>query len=103
MHGSTTLEARRSPAYTDRILWHLPQSSQLPAQRLDCEEYTSHQILWSDHRPVSACLTADVRVVNTERRQEDLVVVMKELDKLEEVYRPSLTVSSTNMEFGEVR
>ncbi len=59
--------------------------------------------MWSDHRPVSASLKSEVRVLDEEKRKAELAVVMKELDKLDEVYRPSLEVGSTDVNFGEIR
>lgn len=59
--------------------------------------------MWSDHRPVSATLVCEVRIVDEARRQSELGVAMKQLDKLEEVYRPSLEVASNHVNCGEVR
>ncbi|CAD6564187.1 MAG: hypothetical protein TREMPRED_004465 [Tremellales sp. Tagirdzhanova-0007] len=102
VHGSTTLDNRRSPAYTDRILFSSP-ASQLAPHKVACEAYTSHQIMWSDHRPVSAILVSEVRIVDEAKRQSEFGVAMKELDKLEEAYRPSLEVTSNHVDCGDVR
>lgn len=102
MHGSSTLDSRRSPAYTDRILFANPASI-FARHEVTCESYASHGILWSDHRPVSSTLRSEVRVVDEEKRKEELGVAMKELDRLDEVYRPSLEVDSTHVDFGDVR
>jgi phosphatidylinositol-bisphosphatase len=59
--------------------------------------------MWSDHRPVSASLLSEIRVVDEEKRKLELASVMKELDRLDEVYRPSLETGSTHVEFGDVR
>ena len=100
--GSSTLDARRSPAYTDRILFANPFSL-FPPHKVTCESYTPHEIMWSDHRPVSASLVCEVRVVNEEKRKTELGAIMKELDRLDEIYRPSLEVGSTHVDFGDVR
>lgn len=105
VHGSSTLDARRSPAYTDRILHTLPGPStkHSPPTPISCASYTSHEIFWSDHRPVSASYTVQVRVADQDKKREEYVAVERELEKLEEVYRPSLEVIGTNVEFGDVQ
>ncbi|WVW81619.1 hypothetical protein I302_103614 [Kwoniella bestiolae CBS 10118] len=105
VHGSTTHDLRRAPAYTDRIVYDLPANEHtLPSSfELQCDEYTSHDILWSDHRPVTGSFRAQVRVVDESSRGVELASVMKELDRLEEVYRPSLEIEGTSLEFGDVR
>ena len=105
VHGSSTLDVRRAPAYTDRILHTLPPPSTVhsPPTEVFCQAYTSHPILWSDHRPVSATYTVHVRVADEDRRRQEYVGVERELEKLEEVYRPALEVDGTNVEFGEVK
>ncbi|WWC67008.1 uncharacterized protein I206_100915 [Kwoniella pini CBS 10737] len=105
VHGSTTHDLKRAPAYTDRIVYNMPKNEYTPSNYFDlaCEEYTSHDILWSDHRPVTATYKAQVRVVDESSRGVELAAVMKELDMLEEVYRPSLEIEGTNLEFGGIR
>lgn len=100
--SSSTLDARRAPAYTDRILWATP-SSLSPPPITTSNEYTSHPILWSDHQPVSLSASVGVRVMDDIKRAQVLAESQKGLDKLEEVYRPGLSVSSTSIEFGELR
>ncbi|WWD06010.1 hypothetical protein V865_004095 [Kwoniella europaea PYCC6329] len=105
VHGSTTHDPKRAPAYTDRIIYDFPTNEYTTPTsfELKCDEYTSHDILWSDHRPVTATFKAEVRVVDESSRGVELASVMKELDRLEEVYRPSLEIDGTSLEFGEVR
>jgi hypothetical protein len=158
VHGSTTLDLKRAPAYTDRILWTTPipptqrgtpllgaptvaspgaSTSPGPAMStsssvaslprsassggitrstsqstisglvprnwpVDAQSYSSHEILWSDHRPVSAVVQTEVRSVDVEKRAECLTKATNEVDKLEEIYRPALD-SETNVDFGPVR
>jgi phosphatidylinositol-bisphosphatase len=66
-------------------------------------KYSSHEILWSDHRPVSASAIVDVRVVDEEKRKAELSIVQGELDKLEEEWAPSLSVDSQELDFGEIK
>ncbi|ORX34560.1 Endonuclease/exonuclease/phosphatase [Kockovaella imperatae] len=103
VHGSTTLDTRRSPAYTDRILWSTPRSEYSDTTSVACSSYDLHSILWSDHRPVSASFDVNVRVVDEERRREMYLGVERELEKLEEVYRPAIEVDETSLDFGDVR
>ncbi|ORY31996.1 Endonuclease/exonuclease/phosphatase [Naematelia encephala] len=117
--ASSTLDSKRSPAYTDRILWS-QQSTSLSASNVssaslvpsppephrlgvECTEYTSHEVMWSDHRPVSAAFTTEVRVVDQDKRKDVLSEIQREIDQLEEDYRPNLVVDSTNIEMGEVK
>jgi hypothetical protein len=44
-----------------------------------------------------------VREVDVQRRRECFVEVERELEKLEEVYRPALEVEGTHLDFGDVR
>ncbi|WVQ93909.1 hypothetical protein IAU59_000987 [Kwoniella sp. CBS 9459] len=105
VHGSTTHDPRRAPAYTDRIIYNFPSNPYTPSTALElkCEGYTSHDILWSDHRPVTATYSVQIRVADESSRGVELAGVMKELDRLEEVYRPSLEIDGTSLEFGRVR
>ncbi|WVO23706.1 uncharacterized protein IAS62_005061 [Cryptococcus decagattii] len=102
VHGSSTLDTKRSPAYTDRILYSFPcPTSTAPTPLSPCvplsinkEQYTSHEELkWSDHRPVSCVFEVGVRKVDVEKRREGSRRAQKELDRLEEVWRPSLEIS----------
>ncbi|WVF66286.1 hypothetical protein IAT40_001026 [Kwoniella sp. CBS 6097] len=105
VHGSTTHDLRRAPAYTDRIIYNFPSNPYTASTTFDlkCDEYTSHDILWSDHRPVTASYSAQVRIADESSRGVELAAVMKELDRLEEVYRPSLEIDGTSLEFGQVK
>ncbi|WVQ80297.1 hypothetical protein IAT38_002402 [Cryptococcus sp. DSM 104549] len=116
VHGSSTLDTRRAPAYTDRILWTSPSPSPLtttpplsPAPQVTPLTYISHPILWSDHRPVSLSLSFPALRADPTNRRAALQAANKELDKLEEVWRPSLEVGigggveERGLEFGEVK
>ncbi|OXG45099.1 inositol-polyphosphate 5-phosphatase [Cryptococcus neoformans Th84] len=101
VHGSSTLDTKRSPAYTDRILYSFPSPTSTsstplsPCIPLSVKKggYTSHEELkWSDHRPVSCVFEVGVRKVDAEKRREGSRRAQKELDRLEEVWRPSLEI-----------
>ncbi len=99
------MDTKRSPAYTDRIVYSIPASARVystPAD-LSCTGYTSHEIFWSDHRPVSASYNIAVRAVDEDKRREAYVAAERELEKLEEMYRPSLEILETNIDFGDVK
>ena len=100
VHASTTLDTRRPPAYTDRILWTTPTA--YSSHQVECTSYSSHEIFWSDHRPVHGAYVINMRVVDEDKRHAILQIAQRELDKLEEVYRPSLEVQTTNVDFGEI-
>ncbi|KAL9256128.1 Type IV inositol polyphosphate 5-phosphatase 9-like protein [Drosera capensis] len=54
VHGKKKDGKKRSPAWCDRIIWY--------GKGLKQEEYTRTESKLSDHRPVKAIFTADVRV-----------------------------------------
>jgi hypothetical protein len=65
--------------------------------------YTSHEILWSDHRPVSCTFEVTVRFPDEEKRKADLGIVRSELDRLDEEWAPAIEVEDNELEFGDVR
>lgn len=97
VHGSVTMDPKRSPAYTDRIL-HITHGPEVVPSK-----YTSHELLWSDHLPVSSRFMVRTRVVDEAKRTEELVAIQCELDKLDELYRASLEVDSDEVDFGLVK
>lgn len=142
IHGSSTLDDRRAPAYTDRILWKLPPLPDLEKQStytsinslpgsfpqgeeispadstadiqekkektdsrhsVQCERYESHEILWSDHRPVTGTYSTDVRVVDVDKRRHAVSEARRTLERLEELWRPSLKIGRTEIDFGRTR
>jgi hypothetical protein len=108
VHGSTTLDTRRAAAYTDRVLYSTPAStpsatSSDSTKIVEAGEYTSHEILWSDHRPVSCNFEVNVRIADEEKRKAALAIVRSELDKLDEEWAPSIEVDKLELDFGEIR
>jgi len=105
--GSTTLDTRRPAAYTDRVLYTTPSTapSSTPGavSMVTAGTYTSHDILWSDHRPVTCDLQVQVRVADEEKRKADLVQVRSDLDKLDEEWAPSIEVDQLEVDFGDTR
>ncbi len=76
---------------------------QIRSPLIQCESYTSHPILYSDHLPVSATLRVQVTVSDEEKKGKVMAGIMNELERLEEVYRPGLEFDETAIDFGEVR
>jgi hypothetical protein len=108
VHGSTTLDTRRPAAYTDRVLYTTPSTapganSPEATSIVAAGTYTSHDILWSDHRPVTCDFQVEVRVADEERRKVELAQVRSELDKLDEEWAPSIEVDQLEVDFGDVR
>lgn len=97
MHGSITLDPKRSPAYTDRILYKTKDTQVEP------RSYKPDDLLWSDHLPVAGVFSLEARVLDESKRSEQLVMAQCELDRLDEMYRPSLDVLEGDLEFGEVK
>lgn len=96
MHGSVTLDPKRAPAYCDRVLYIAKNDEVTP------NRYACHDILWSDHLPVTATFTLAARVVDEAKRSDELLACQGELDRLDEIYRPSLAVDVQDVDFGDV-
>jgi phosphatidylinositol-bisphosphatase len=106
VHGSTTLDTRRPAAYTDRVLYKVAESSTestADAGIVKTGVYTSHEILWSDHRPVSCTFDVSVRIPDEAKRKAELAIARSELDKLDEEWAPAIEVDNKELEFGDVR
>ncbi|ODO01801.1 hypothetical protein L198_02526 [Cryptococcus wingfieldii CBS 7118] len=95
VHGSSTFDFKRAPAYTDRILYSLPPSplsspsssnATPPTNQhaLNITSYTSHPILWSDHRPVSCSFAISASQVDHEARKAVWRRALGELDRLDD-------------------
>jgi phosphatidylinositol-bisphosphatase len=65
--------------------------------------YTSHDILWSDHRPVTCDFQVYVRVVDEEKRKIELAQARSQLDKLDEEWAPSIEGDQLELNFGDTR
>ncbi|KAL1922020.1 uncharacterized protein VTP21DRAFT_10662 [Calcarisporiella thermophila] len=90
-------KAKRSPSWTDRILWF---------NRGDIEllNYTSHpSVRISDHKPVSALFSASVRRVLPEERHKAQAALLRELDRFENECIPDASVEPLMLDFSDVR
>lgn len=88
-------EKKRTPAWCDRVMWRGRNMKQI--------NYLRHELLASDHRPVSATFEIQVKSVNAEKRNSAYQEIVKKLDKLENECMPDATVSSNNVTFNNVR
>ena len=86
----------RDPAWTDRVLWSGRAISSFV-------NYGRHEILSSDHRPVSALMKVKVKSVLREEEQMVMRDVVRQLDMKENNRIPHCALSSQCVEFEEVR
>ncbi|CAG8520737.1 10374_t:CDS:10 [Paraglomus brasilianum] len=93
-----TSEKRRSPAWTDRILWRSKQNDFIKQVY-----YTDHMdIIASDHKPVSAAFEMKVKIIHPDKQANVHSSVVRELDKLENERIPDATVSTNQVDFGKL-
>lgn len=92
-----TSEKCRTPAWCDRILW---KSNTM----LKCEDYRSHPIhKLSDHKPVSAVLLVQTRVVDVQKKQLVLDEILKDLDRIANDSLPQAALNRTELMFDGVK
>lgn len=91
------IEKARIPSWCDRVLW---KSSD---DRLLNLSYRRHELLQSDHRPVSALFQVPIKQVVKESRQAVLHDLLQELDRKENDTIPDASISTTDLNFGDVR
>lgn len=113
-------ELKRKPAWTDRVLWRdrIRSSSRSSADPemlnmrnlkgtaesggLRANNYRRHEILSSDHRPVSAMFDIDVSIIDTARRNKTVERIHMNLRKQQNLLRPRLSLSAMTVNFGKV-
>ncbi|EFA77723.1 RhoGAP domain-containing protein [Heterostelium album PN500] len=92
-------EKKRTPAWCDRILWKTHKK----AENVGILSYRRHELLSSDHRPVSASFIIKVRVVIPDAKSRIYQEIVKELDKKENDSMPDATINTNQVDFESVR
>ncbi|KAJ1984041.1 hypothetical protein H4R34_000903 [Dimargaris verticillata] len=97
--GTNQYDAKRVPAWCDRILWWSRHNSHHVQQRT----YHSHMALTSsDHKPISSSFDIWTKAF---RRADQAAVygqIMRELDRYENECMPAARLSETQLDFGSV-
>ncbi|XP_047735563.1 inositol polyphosphate 5-phosphatase OCRL isoform X2 [Hyalella azteca] len=88
-------EKQRQPAWCDRILW--------AGEGIEQRIYRVHMALKiSDHKPVSASFSSQVKVIDQAKYRRVHEEVMKQLDKMENEFLPSVSLSKSEVVLSPV-
>ena len=88
-------EKQRAPAWCDRVLWYGDIVKKVIF-------YTRHELLSSDHRPVSGFFEINVKIILLEARQKVARDIVKDFDRTENQMIPHCSLSANRLDFGTV-
>lgn len=90
-----TSDKQRVPAWCDRVLWK--------SSGVSLRTYERHELLTSDHRPVSALAELECKKILPDKKADVYADLVKKLDKMENECMPDAHVSDNTVIFDDVR